>query len=452
MMLFDNVFRSYDIRGIYKSEIDEDFALKLGQSFGTFNKGDIVVGNDVRIGSESLKENLINGLLSTGCNVIDIGLATTPLIIFSTWYYKTNGGIIVTASHNPKEYNGFKFYGKNAVPISFESGLNSVLDIFKSGGFSEGNGRSQNKNILGDYERYLFGHVQINKPIKMKVVLDSGNGPTGSIYPKIFRDLGIEVVELFSEPDGNFPNRGPDPLKETNLTALKQKVVETRADIGFAYDIDADRVAVVDENGSVVPARNVFAILIEHILGNNSNKKIVYDVLSSSLIEKVILANGGFPIVCKVGHTYMMQKFIDEDAVFGGEQSGHYYFKEMFGGDDTLFASLKLIEYLTLNNKLLSESSNKFPKYFIEELRLVVPDSKKTELVEKLKSDAIIKRLNVNTLDGLKIFFDDGWAAFRPSNTAPQVVIVYEGVDEKSFQRIRDFANEMIGKYNDELK
>jgi phosphomannomutase len=442
-----NVFRAYDIRGIYPNEINEDFAFILGKAFGTFIKGKIVVGRDVRIGGEKLKEKFIEGALSTGCDVIDVDLATTPIIIFCTGYYKLDGGVMITASHNPKEYNGFKFYKKNAIPISFESGLNKILEIFKKGKFNVGSGTLEKKDILKDYSNYLLKHIKIKKPVKMKIVIDAGNGSAGVIYPKIFKKLGIKVIELFTEPDGNFPNRNPDPSKEENLKALKEKVVQTKADIGFAYDTDADRIAVVDENGNVVDTKNIFSILIKHILSNNPNEKVVYDILSSRLVHETILANKGVPVICRTGHSYITQKFIEENAILGGELSGHYYFRETFGGEDTLFASLKIIEYLKLNKQKLSEAIKEFPDYYIEEFRIKVPDSKKFKIVEKIKSDFVKKGVNVNTLDGIKIFFDDGWIAFRPSNTAPQIVVAYEGFNKESFEKMKNITNEIIRKY-----
>ncbi len=446
-MIIDHVFRAYDIRGIYPSEIDEQFAFRLGQAFGTFSNGSVVVGHDVRNGSKSLSENFINGLISTGCKVVDIGLVTTPIIIFSTGFYKFGAGVIVTASHNPKEYNGFKLYGKGAMPISFESGVKDILEIFESGEFLQGDGSLEKRNILDDYTTHLIGNIQIKNPTKLKIVIDAGNGPAGIIYPDIFKKIGVNLIGLFTDPDGNFPNRDPDPSKESSLIALKEKVLETKADLGFAYDIDADRMAVVDEKGNVVQTKNVFAMLIKQTLSKNPKGKVIFDVLSSKLIGDTIQANEGLPIICRVGHTYITQKFNEEDAILGGELSGHYYFKENFGGEDSLLASLKLIEFLTQNNKKLSGAANEFPQYFLEEVRLTVPDDKKFQMIEKMKKYAISDGFNLDFTDGLKIFFNDGWAAFRCSNTAPQIVIAYEGINQESFQRIKNFANDFVEKF-----
>jgi phosphomannomutase len=444
-----NIFRAYDVRGVYPTEIDEKIALKIGKAFGTFNSGKIVVGNELRLSSPSLKKELIKGLLSSGATVIDIGTVTSPIVMFATRNLNCDGGVNVTASHNPKEYNGFKFYRRNGIPIDFETGLIKIQDIFEKEKFSEGKGKLIKKNIIKDYSNFILRMIKIKKPIKMKIVVDAGNGSTGRIYPDILKKLGLKVYELFCEPDGNFPNHEPNPSKTENLEHLQEKTLELGADLGFAYDGDGDRLAVVDKNGSIVYVGVVFSILIKNALEKEPGSKVIYTVLDSKAIDDVIREQGGIPVVCRVGHTYITQKMIDEKAVIAGEISGHYYFKETHGADDALFASLKLIETLVNSNKEISDFANRFPKYFSqvsEGLRIPIKESEKFNFIEKLKNDFKNRDFNIDTTDGVKIFFEDGWALFRPSNTEPMISISYEAEDETSFERMKKFVDDIISR------
>ena len=247
-----SIFRAYDIRGIYPKDLDEEIALKIGKAFGTYNPGKIVVGMDTRLSSPSLKKELINGLLSVGVNVIDIGMVTTPMLMFTTRHLNCDGGVMVSASHNPKQFNGFKFYRKNAIPISYESGIKEIQKIFGQEKFSEGKGTLTTKDITEDYSNFLLSKINLEKPINLKIVVDAGNGPTGIINPKVFKKLDINVYELYCKPDGNFPNHEPNPSKPKNLVDIKKKVVKENANLGFAYDGDGDRVAVIDVKQDVL--------------------------------------------------------------------------------------------------------------------------------------------------------------------------------------------------------
>lgn len=442
-MEIGHVFRAYDIRGIYPKEIDEGFALKLGKAFGTFNPGTIVVGMDVRTSSPQLKEALINGLLTTGVTIVDIGTVTTPMVIFATAYYKYDGGVMITASHNPKEYNGMLTYGKKGVPISFEAGMNKVKEILESGKFPKGNGKYITKNIIDDYTNFLFSKLKIENPPKLKIVVDAGNGSAGLVYPEILRKLGIEVIELYCEPDGNFPNRNPEPKKE-NLTELKNKVLETKADFGLAYDADGDRLAVVDEEGTILESREVFGTLIINELEKNPNSKVVHEVLTSKMIEELIKSYNGLPILCRVGHTFIPLKMIEHNATLGGEISGHYFFKEIFAADDALFASMKIIEYLTKTRKKLSECYKFFRTYPMEDLRVPIKESEKFPFIEKLKEEFKDRNYQMDFTDGVKVVFEDSWALLRPSNTEPKISIAYEGITQEGFERVKSFVTDIV--------
>jgi len=442
-----SVFRAYDIRGIYPEEINEEFAFKIGKAFGTFNPGKIIVGSELRLSGPSLKEKLIKGLISTGATVIDIGTVTSPIVMFATKHLECDGGVNVSASHNPKEYNGFKFYYKDGIPIDFESGLIKIQKIFEKEKFIEGEGKLIKKDIIEDYSNFLLNKVKIKKPLKLKIVYDAGNGSTGKIYPRILKKAGIDVNELYCDPDGTFPNHEPNPSSIEGLKDLQKKVLEINADIGFASDGDGDRLAVVDENGQVISTGIIFSILIENALEKEPKSKVVYTILDSKAIDDVIRRHGGKPIVCRVGHTYITQRMLEENASVAGEISGHYYFRETNGADDALFAILRLIEHLTKSKKKISDYIREFPKYYSqvsEGLRTPIKESEKFLFIEKLKQEFRKKGYEIDTLDGVKVIFDDGWALFRPSNTEPIISMSYEATTKEGFERIKKFVNDII--------
>lgn len=444
-----SIFRAYDVRGIYPTELNEKTALKMGKAFGTFNPGKIVVGNDLRLSGPSLKKEFINGLLSTGATVIDMGMVTSPITMFATRYLKCDGGVIVSASHNPKEYNGFKFYYKDGIPISYESGINKIEKIFKDEKFSKGKGKLIKKNMVEDYSDFLLNKINLKKPVKLKIVVDAGNGTTGLIYPKILKKLGIDVIELFCEPDANFPHHEPNPSKPGVLADLQKKVLETNASLGFAFDGDGDRIAVIDEKGRMVYVGLIFSILIDNVLKKEPKSKVVYTVIDSKAIDDIIRKKGGIPVVCRIGHTYITEKIIEEDAVIAGEISGHYYFKDTNGADDALFACLKLIESLVTSDKKISDYEKDFPKYLSEvseTLRFPVKASEKFPFIERLKKDFINKGYKIVTIDGVKVILEDGWALFRPSNTEPIISMSYEAYNEHAFKRIKKFVEKIIKK------
>ena len=443
----EHIFRAYDIRGKYPTELDENFAFEIGKAFGTFNPGKIVVGMDVRTSGPSLKKKLVEGLNSTGCDVIDIGVVTTPMTLFSTWFYNYDGGIMITASHNPKAFSGFLFNKKGGIPISRDGGLVKIKEIFDSKKYSQGNGSCIEKNIVEDYTNYVLGKIKLEPPVRMKVVIDAGNGVTGKIYPKAFRKLGIEVVELFCEPDGNFPNHEPDPSKLHELKHLQKKVLETHANLGFAYDCDGDRMAVVDETGKIIYVGIVFSIFIKNMLAEASHAKIVYTTLDSNAIVDIIEKGGGVPVVCRVGHTFITEKMLETGAILSGELSGHYFFKEMNYADDNLFGSLKLIEFLSKSDKKISDYEKEFPKYYSEAsevMRFPVKESEKFKFIDMLKSEFEATGHKIDTLDGVKVFFDNGWIIVRAANTEAKISMSYESKDKEEFEKMKQIVDQII--------
>lgn len=442
-----HIFRAYDIRGKYPIELDENFAFEIGKAFGTFNPGKIVVGMDVRTSGPSLKKKLIEGLTSVGCDVIDIGVVTTPMTLFSTWFYNYDGGIMLTASHNPKEFNGFLFNKKGGIPISKSGGLEKIKKIFDSKKYAEGKGNHIEKNVIEDYVNHVIGKIKIDRPLK--VVIDGGNGTTSKIYPYALRKLGIDVVELFCEPDGDFPNREPDPSKLDGLKHLQKKVLETGANMGIAFDCDGDRMGVVDENGKIVYVGIVFSIFIKNMLSEYPNSKIVYTALDSNAIVDTIQNNNGIPVVCRVGHTFITEKMLETGAILSGELSGHYFFKEMNYADDSLFGSLKLIESLIKYGKKISDYESEFPKYYSEvseTMRFPIQESEKFRFIDMMKTKFELDGYKVDTLDGMKAFFDNGWIMLRPANTEAKVSISYESKDKDEFEKMQEIVNQIIEK------
>jgi len=437
------IFKPYDIRGIYPKDLNEEIAYKIGRAFGTFNPGKIVVGSDPRLSSPSLKGELVKGLMSTGGRVIDIGITTTPAVAISTRVLKCDGGIMVSGSHNPKEYNGFKLFQKQGTPIGYESGLNQIQAIFESERFSSGEGEILVRDILEVYSDFLLANTKVGHTTGIKVVVDAGNGSTGLIAPKILRKAGVLVEEMFCEPDGNFPNRQPNPSEPRSLVELQKKVLEVRADLGLAYDADGDRLVVVGESGDTVSAGVVFSVLIKNTLARNPGGPIIYTCVDSRAIEETIRSHGGVPCVSKVGNTFVAKKMVEEGGLLAGEISGHYFFKETFGADDAIFASLKLIEALNETGKTLSDHTREYPMYFWNMCKVPVKEAEMFNVIEHLKQDFEERGYQIDTLDGVKVTFQNCWALFRASNTEPAIFFFYEATDEENLEKIKKFVEDV---------
>lgn len=443
-----SIFRAYDIRGVYPKDLNETLAKKIGSAFARLNPGKIVVGGDVRLSSPALKKALIEGLTEAGCDVIDIGVVTSPLVLFATRALKADGGVMATASHNPPEYNGLRFNDKNAVPISHEAGLNKIERIVKGTdekGVKKAKkaGRLSQKQTLSDYAKFIFDNFRgFRGKIPFKIVVDGGNGAAGAIYAGILEKAGAKVVRLYCEPNGNFPNHMPDPERPENLKDLQAAVKKEKADLGVAYDCDGDRAGFVDEHGDIVPESKTFILLIK----GAAKGKVVYDVECSQTIDETIKAAGGVPVICRTGNTYISRKMLETKAVLGGEKSGHYYFKETGAADDALFATLRLLEYLIKTKQRLSAATRELPEYIRSYRRLPVPDDKKFAMVAQIKDDVVRQGLEPITLDGVRVNFSKGWVLVRASQTEPKLSVTCEASDKKEFERVERFANGLLAK------
>ncbi len=441
------IFRAYDIRGVYPRELNENVAYKIGLAFGKFlGRGDVAVGMDVRKSSPAIKESITKALLEMGLNVVDVGMVPTPLLYFIVAHNKMDAGVIITASHNPKEYNGIKLCGKGGLCLSYETGIGEVERLVREGVEPNGKkGRLTKNDIEEEYIKFILERTKFSRPLK--IVIDAGNGAAGKVSSRLFRRLGCEVIELYCEPDGDFPNHHPDPLAKETLKDLQKKVVETKADMGIAFDGDGDRVSFVDEKGGIFPDNKAFALMIENTLHKNPGAKILYEVLCSQMIEDVIKEAGGVPVLSRVGHSYIQKTMFEEGCLLGGETSGHYYFKENFNYDDGIFAAVKLAELLSYSGKGISELGEKLPFYITsDDTRIHCPDDKKFQVVKNLKKRFEKQGYKTVTLDGVKVIFESSWFIARPSNTQPAIVLRWEAKDNKEYERVGNFIKREVQK------
>lgn len=415
--MVEQLFKAYDIRGIYPSEVDEDFAYKLGRALAMyFTNETLLVGRDGRIGSEKLAAALIEGITDQGSDVFDLGICSTPLLYFAT---QKSPGIMVTASHNPKEYNGFKVCAKGGTPLSFPDGLSVVKHLVERANFGRPRhkGRARKKNVLDDY----VAHVRQfrDRFRNIRVVVDAGNGVAGLIVPKVFGRLpGITIIPLFFELDGNFPHRPPNPLREGALHALSKAVKQHKASFGVALDGDADRVIFVDERG--VPARpdHVLVLFAQHLLKTNPHAKVLYDLRSSRIVKEKVTERGGVAIMTRVGHSYITQIMKDENALIAGELSGHYYFRQNFAADNGDIPILLMASVLSAERKPLSRLLAPLQKYF-NSGEMSFPIERTAEKLRDIEAVYAGKGGKVYTIDGLSVEFPDWWFNLRPSHTEP---------------------------------
>lgn len=443
----ETIFRKYDIRGVVGKDFLIKDSRKIGAAFGTILGGDksVSVGMDVRLTSKEIKEDLISGLRMVGCNVIDLGVIPTPVLYFHIYHKKNDAGIMITASHNPSEYNGFKFRNKGAIPFYYETIL-EVKNLIEKNQFDVGEkGKIKEEDIINEYLDYIKSKVKIQR--NLKVVVDAGNGTCGKIVPKILKDLGCEVEELFCEPDGNFPNHIPDPNMEETLTDLKKNVIETKSDIGIAFDGDGDRVSFVDEKGNII--RNDIAMILfaEDILKKYDNPEIVHEVKFSRSFIDYVKDNGGIPIMTKVGYPNIVSKMLKIGSPLGGEFSGHFYFKENNYYEDAIFAAVKFVEYVSKQDRTLSVLMKPFLSYISsQELRLPCPDEKKEEVVKKVKETFKSRGYRIEPIDGIRLEFKDGWGLIRPSNTEPELSVRFEATTKQKLEQIKGLVLKELNK------
>lgn len=450
-----NIFREYDLRGIYPTEIDANDAYTIGRSFGTyikqFNETETLIGHDNRHSSPELSEALIKGIRESGMNVIDLGLVTTPMYYAAKKIYKINTGIMVTASHNPKEYNGFKI-SFSSIGNAYGKLITDFRDFTNKLEFDEGNGLYEKRDIKELYLEQIKNSINLNK--KIKVVVDCGNGTGSVIIKDVLDKLGIEYYPLYCDSDADFPNHHPDPSVHDNQIDLANKVKELGYDFGFGVDGDADRVGIVDEKGNILTS-DIYMIIMYRYLNNKlKTRKALFDVkCSRSLIDELKKLDIE-PVMYRTGASYTNMMMQEGDFDFGGEFSGHLFFRDKYPGfDDGIYAGLRILEILSNTEKKLSELYENINEYYsTEELRAKVTDENKFQIVDKIKEYCKEKNYKVIDIDGARIEFDDGWALVRASNTGPNLTVRFEAKTMSRAEELQKEFQDLIEKLSNEYK
>ncbi len=437
------IFKAYDIRGLYPEQINEEIAYKIGKSFVDFLGAKyIVIGRDMRTSSPGIFKELCRGLTEQGASIYDIGMSTTDMFYFAVEHLGADAGIMITASHNPGQYNGLKMVRQHATPIGGESGIKDIEKIYLSDTFKTGATQGQiipKPGMLEEYVRFMHGRVNLDKIKPLRVVMDAGNGMAGMVAPKMFENTPIEVIPMFFEPDGNFPNHEANPLIEENRLDLIAKVKELGADFGVGFDGDSDRAFFVDDQGQFIDGDFMTGRLGKYLLKRAPGSTIFYDVRGSRYVREVIEEAGGKAFMWKVGHAFMKSKMKETPgAIMGGEVSGHFYFKfnEEFYADNSSFPVFLTAELISLENKPLSEIMSARQKYFISgEINSEVEDA-----------DAVIEAIRqkyqsqgeVVEIDGLSIIGDTWWLNMRKSNTEPLLRLNCEADSQENMESLRD--------------
>lgn len=439
------IFREYDIRGVVDKDFNTDDAEKIGRGYATYlrERGGrrCVVGRDCRTSSQAIRDALIKGITNGGVDVIDVGLCPTPLLYFAIRYLGADGGVMITASHNPPEYNGFKVCV--GVDTIFGDQIQNLKKIIESEKYAAGGGSLDEYSIMPIYCDYLVANIRLARPIR--VAVDAGNGTGGLAAAPVFKRLNCELSELFMEPDGTFPHHDPDPTVPRNLEILSKTVVDQGLELGVAFDGDADRLGVVDESGRILYGDMLMILFAREILKDNPGGKFIGEVKCSQVMYDEIERRGGVPIMWKTGHSLIKKKLKDENALLAGEMSGHFFFKHRyFGFDDAIYAACRLLEILSKDNKPLSAYFADLPKtYNTPEIRIDCPDDKKFELVEKVKQ-ALAAHYRTIDIDGVRVIFADGWGLVRASNTSPVIVLRFEAESESRLREIKTLVEAQI--------
>ena len=440
------IFKAYDIRGKFSDEINRDVAYTIGKAYGTkllsIGKNKCIVGYDNRESSIELSLSLSLGILSTGVDVINLGLVTTPMAIYSKEILKIPSYVMVTASHNPKDDNGFKFSFDESGNVKGDD-IDKFYNLVISGNFKEGMGKFSRYNVEKDYLELFRRGINLGDK-KLKVVIDLANGTTSCIARELFEQFDIDLTIINEESDSSFPNHHPDPCVAANQKQLQDKVLELHADLGIGFDGDGDRCGIVDNLGHIIPTDIYMAIMCKDIILNNEDKRILYDVKCSNALKDEIVKWGGVPICYRTGASYTMAKVIDDNILFGGEYSGHVFFNDripVIGSG--IYAGLRMVEVLSKTDKKLSDLVDSISKYYsTEEIKIHSPNDIKDRVIEDIKKYCINMRFNIDLTDGVKIIRPDSWALIRVSNTGPNITVRFEAdTEDKLFLIKREFTN-----------
>ena len=451
MNVSPTMFRAYDIRGIVTDTLTPDAVRQIGHAYGSecLDRGCnvAVVARDGRLSGPALVEALSEGIMAAGVDVIDIGMAPTPVLYFATYHLQTGTGIMVTGSHNPPDYNGLKMMiGGDAL---FGDGITGLYQRLVDQRLEHGSGMRNEENVIDDYLDRIVNDVKLSRP--MKIAIDCGNGVAGMIAPELFKRLGCETTELFSEVDGKFPNHHPDPAKIENLQDLIQSVEQQQLELGLAFDGDGDRVGVIDNNGKIIWPDRQMILYSRDIISRNPGAHIIYDVKCSRLLPEAIREAGGKPEMWKTGHSFIKSRLKETGAHLGGEMSGHIFFKERwFGFDDALYSAARLLEILSREQRSASEIFGEIPDSInTPELNLSFEEGEHHRFMQDFIEAANFEAAELTTIDGLRADFSDGWGLVRASNTTPSLVIRFEADSDDAMQRIQQaFRDTMLSVDN----
>ena len=455
MKLNENMFRMYDIRGVWEDDLTVESAELIGKAFGTYvrQKGikDVLVGRDNRLSSRPIRDALIKGLTSTGCDVLDVGVLTTPAFYYSNVLYNYQAGMMITASHNPPQFNGFKvMVGPSTI---YGDELKKLYYIAEKGEFEKGTGNVKYAYPINSYINMIKEKVKLGDR-KLKVVVDCGNGTGSYFYPDVIYNLGCEVYPLYCESDPTFPNHFPDPVKEENLKDLIEEVKRVNADLGIAFDGDGDRIGVVDDKGNVIWGDMLMILYWREIMKKHPGADAIVEVKCSQALVEEIERLGGKPIFFKTGHSLIKAKMKELGAVFTGEMSGHMFFAdEYYGFDDAAYAAARLLRILSNTDKSLSELLADVPKYpATPEIRLECDDEKKFDVVKGVTEYFKEKGYDIIDVDGARVLFDEGWGLVRASNTGPELIVRCEAKTEEKLEAIKKELSEALAKFSVEFK
>ncbi len=450
-MINPYIFREYDIRGVVDSDLNDESVELLGKGIGTFikRKGakSLSVGGDVRLSTEQLRKALIKGLRSTGINVVNIGPVPTPVQYFSMHYLDVDAGVMITGSHNPPEFNGFKITLNNT-PV-YGPDIQEIKELILNEDFETGSGAYSEENVIDAYKDYIKKDIDFDRPLK--VVLDSGNGAGALVAHDLIKELGAETINLFDWPDGNFPNHHPDPTVVKNIQKLIETVKSEKADIGIGYDGDADRIGVVDEKGEIIWGDRLMIIFSRDILRERPGAPIIFEVKCSQALPEMIERFGGKPIMWRTGHSNLKKKMKETGSPLAGEMSGHLFFADRYYGyDDAIYASARLIELLSKTDKKASELLEDVPKYYsTPEIRAEAKsDEEKFKIAEAAK-EYFSANYEVIDVDGVRIQFGDGWGLVRASNTQPVLVLRFEAKTESRLKEIQELVVNRLKEFGD---
>jgi phosphomannomutase/phosphoglucomutase len=451
-MLNPEIFRQYDIRGIAGKDMNDADVALVGKGIGTYlaRQGNtyIAVGHDCRVTAERYTKQLIAGLTATGCRVVEIGMCPTPVAYFAIRHLNTQGCVMVTASHNPPEYNGFKIC--SGVDSVYGEQIQEIRKMIESEDFQKGQGSVESYEILPPYIDFILNNIQLERPLR--VGIDGGNGTGGMTAVPILENLGCELHELYTEPDGTFPNHEADPTVAKNMTDLIALVKEKSLDVGIGYDGDGDRIGVVDADGSLVYGDQLMILFSREILSRKPGATFISEVKCSQTMYDDITKNGGEAIMWKTGHSMIKQKMKEVKAELSGEMSGHIFFADRYlGYDDAVYATCRLLEILAAEKKSVGELLADVPKTFnTPEIRVDCPDNVKFDVVEKV-TDYFREREKVIDIDGARVLFGDGWGLVRASNTQPALVLRFEAMSEERLGVIRETVETVLEKIKSQM-